>query len=137
MLFRSAGQFFTISGKDLECIADSSGKLTWQWRAVQPNQPGQSNQPSPQPQQPAVQPSSQPQQGSPQQNPGISATSAVTEVSSTYTALSSGTGTSLSSSAKPTSYLSALGIASTSGSARNNIANTTGPVCCSSCPCHD
>ena len=106
VLCPNAGQFFTINGKDLECILDSSGRLTWQWRAVQPNQPGPQATPRPTPTVTFV--------GTPM--PSATPTSPVTEVSSTYSALTSGSGTSLSSTAKPTSYLSALGMASTSGS---------------------
>ena len=39
VLCPSAGQFFTVSGKDLVCVADLSGKLTWQWRIDQPQNP--------------------------------------------------------------------------------------------------
>mgnify|MGYP003338675965 CR=1 FL=1 len=120
----SAGQLVTISGKDLICVADLAGKLSWQWRVDQPNQ--QPQQPSPQPQQPMQQPSPQPQQPqqptaqpsalpSPQKSQTNQASSPVTEVSSTYTALANGSGTTITSTARPTSYLSALGLASTSG----------------------
>ena len=92
----SAGQLFTISGKDLICVADLAGKLSWQWRVdQQPQQPQQLEQPE------------QPQT--------TQASSPVTEVSSTYTALANGSGTTITSTARPASYLSALGLASTSG----------------------
>ncbi|NDA41663.1 MAG: hypothetical protein EBX85_03450, partial [Actinobacteria bacterium] len=126
VLCPSAGQFFTVSGKDLVCVADLSGKLTWQWRidqpqnpqpSAQPNpQPQQPQQPNPQPQQPNPQPTNQPSaQPTPQKPQTIQASSPVTEVSSTYSALTNGSGTSITSAARPTSYLSALGLASTSG----------------------
>ena len=117
----SAGQLFTVSGKDLICISDSTGKMTWQWRTDQPQIPNpqpnpQPQQPNSQPQQPNSQPSPQPtMQAGPQQPQTIQATSPVTEVSSTYSALAAGTGSSISSAAKPSGYLSALGLASTSG----------------------
>ncbi len=116
VLCPSAGQFFTVSGKDLVCVADPSGKLTWQWRIDQPQNPQPSAQPNPQPQQPNPQPTNQPSaQPTPQKPQTIQASSPVTEVSSTYSALANGSGTSITSAARPTSYLSALGLASTSG----------------------
>lgn len=130
----TAGQLFTISGRDLICQTDAAGKLTWTWREIQNSpQPQPSPQVSPQqptPQQPSPQQPT-PQQPTPQQpatnqplpqtpstqqpSQTIQASSPVTEVTSTYTALVSSSGTTITSSAKPTSYLSALGLASTSG----------------------
>ena len=115
----TVGQLFTISGKDLICQSDSSGKQIWKWRTDQSQpspQPQASPQPQPSPQQPNPLPSQNPGQ-QPGQQPGqtIQASSPVTEVSTTYTALSAATGTAINSSAKPASYLSALGLASTSG----------------------
>ena len=112
------GNIFTVSGRDLVCSSDGAGRLTWQWRVDQPgnnNQPGV--QPSPQPQQSGVQPSPQPQQPGVQPSPQPTATSkSVKEVLSTYSSLESRSGTSITSSAKPSGYLAATGYASTSGS---------------------
>lgn len=112
------GQLFTISGRDLICQSDGAGKLSWKWR-IEQTQPSPQPQPSPQqpsPNQPVAQPNPQPTTNIGQQ-PGqtIQASSPVTEVTSTYSALASGTGTTITSGAKPASYLSALGLASTSG----------------------
>lgn len=111
-------QLFTISGRDLICQSDGAGKLSWKWRIDQ-TQPSPQPQPSPQqpsPNQPGAQPNPQPTTNIGQQ-PGqtIQASSPVTEITSTYSALASGTGTTITSGAKPASYLSALGLASTSG----------------------
>ena len=133
------GLVFTVGGRDLICTAGSDNKLTWQWRTNQPLPPGPQPNPNPLPpvqqpgqqpttpptqqpttpptQQPGQQPTTPPTQQPGQQptNPTIQASSPVTEVSSTYSALSVGSGTTLSSSSRPSGYLSALGLASTSG----------------------
>jgi hypothetical protein len=116
VLCPTSGQLFTISGRDLICSADIGGNLTWRWRTAQA-QPSPTSQPLPQqptPNQPQPQPLPTSNQG---QSTGhtIQASSPVSEVTSTYAALTSSTGTSITSSAKPASYLSALGLASTTG----------------------